>query len=232
MRAVVQPVAEADPGQRGLRAPPARSRRARRRRAARRRRCPAPARPTARWNCWNTKPIRRARSADTARSESADDVVPVDPDRPGRRPVQRADQVQQRRLAGPGRADDGDQLAVPDAQVDLAQRDHAARVGPAHAGQFDHRAAGRHSGTPTGAPSARPSPLTSTRPSANRPTSTATTRAVPSVDDLQAVPALGQRQQGVDRARSARPGAVARRAAPAPVPPAMRRGPSDPARRW
>ena len=39
-------------------------------RAGRRPRCPAPRTPAARWNCWNTKPIRVARSADSSRSDS------------------------------------------------------------------------------------------------------------------------------------------------------------------
>ena len=47
------------------------------------------------------------------------DVVPVDPDAARGRPVQRADQVQHGGLAGAGRADDRDQLAVADPQADV-----------------------------------------------------------------------------------------------------------------
>ena len=59
------------------------------------------------------------------------DVVAVDAHPTGGRPVQRADDVDQRRLARPGRPDDGHQLAVADREVDAAQRRHrwCGRVG-------------------------------------------------------------------------------------------------------
>lgn len=44
-------------------------------------------------------------------------------------------QAQQRRLAGPGRADDGDALASADLKFDALQRYLAVGVGIAHAGQ-------------------------------------------------------------------------------------------------
>ena len=53
-----------------------------------------------------------------------------------RRPVDQADDVHQRRLAGPGGADDGHELAGIDRQLDAAQRasnDIAAAIGAADA---------------------------------------------------------------------------------------------------
>ena len=62
--------------------------------------------------------------------------VPVDAaaaelDLAGRRPVQPAEQVQQRRLPAAARPGDGDELALRHRRVDAAQRVHAAFVGPA-----------------------------------------------------------------------------------------------------
>ena len=48
----------------------------------------------------------------------AGDVVAGDPDRALGRPVEGAEEVQQRRLAGPRRPDDRDQLAFLDPEVD------------------------------------------------------------------------------------------------------------------
>ena len=70
VRPVVEPVAQPDPVQRAPRPAAAAPAAVRRRRAGRRPRCPARGTPAARWNCWKTKPIRRARSADSCRSDS------------------------------------------------------------------------------------------------------------------------------------------------------------------
>ena len=74
--------------------------------------------PSTRWNCWNTNPIRRPRRADSWPSRSGRRrgrrCAPV----PVGRPVQCADDVDQRRLARAGRPDDGHQLAAADREVD------------------------------------------------------------------------------------------------------------------
>ena len=64
-----------------------------------------------RWNCWKTKPMRRPRTAVRRRSPSRLMSPSVDADGAARRPLQRADDVHQRRLAGPRRPDDDDELA-------------------------------------------------------------------------------------------------------------------------
>src|SRR5207247_81043 len=50
----------------------------------------------------------------------------VDPDAAGSRPVDRTDQVEERRLAAPGRARDGDELSALDFEIDPAERDGRA----------------------------------------------------------------------------------------------------------
>jgi hypothetical protein len=88
----------------------------------------------------------------------------------GRRAVERADDVQQRRLARPRGADDGGQLAAVDGQVDARQdlQRRVAGVGLGDAAQLQHRggrgrAGGAHSSaTTTSVPSSSPSPVTST----------------------------------------------------------------------
>ena len=67
---------------------------------------------------------------------------------PAGRPVERADEVQHRRLARAGRPDDGDQLPVLDGQRHRVQRDDPAGVGPADPVEGDER----HVGTPTAVP--------------------------------------------------------------------------------
>ena len=111
-RPVRGPVAEADAGQsgRGPLAPVVG--RQRRGRAARWPRCRARVSPSSRWNCWNTKPMRRARSADSSRSFEAHRCRPPPPapcptTGRSRAPIE----VEQGRLARPRRPDDGDHLA-------------------------------------------------------------------------------------------------------------------------
>ena len=101
-----RPGARARPGPARRRPAAAARRGAPRRRAARRPRCPARVWCSARKNCWNTNPIREARSADSSRSRHPGHVQPGDPHRAAGRLVQGAHQVQQRGLARPGRADD------------------------------------------------------------------------------------------------------------------------------
>jgi hypothetical protein len=91
-----------------------------------------------------------------------------------RRAVERAHHVQQGRLAGPGRADDADQLAVVDPQAHAVQRAHAAAVLLGDVLQDE-----RHRGTTTRVPGARPAPVTWTQSSANAPSVTGTRRREP-----------------------------------------------------
>ena len=71
------------------------------------------------------------------------DVLAVEQVAPGGRPVQAADDVQQRRLARARRADDRDRVAALDDEVDAAQREHR-RIGAVRAAdvaQLDDRRA-------------------------------------------------------------------------------------------
>ena len=95
---------------------------------------------SARKNCWNTNPIRAARSADSSRSVIAAASRPVMRTVPGGGLVQGADQVQQRGLARPGRAGHRHQLpgghrkAHPGpAPAPAVTRDTAWSPGPAPA---------------------------------------------------------------------------------------------------
>src|SRR5205807_671879 len=95
---------------------------------------------------------------------------------PAARPLERADDVQKRGLARPGRPDDGDQLALPDAERHSAQGvDRRLRaVDLRDPLQLEHRVA-HIDGTATESPACR-SPSTCTRPPpvSNRPSVTAT----------------------------------------------------------
>jgi hypothetical protein len=105
--------------------------------------------------------------------------VAVDAHAPAGRPVEGADQVEQRGLARPRAPDDGDRLAVPDDQRHPGDGAHPARVLAGHRLQHHQRRPlflARHPATPTVVPSAMPSPPTSTCPPENRPTLTVTTR--------------------------------------------------------
>ena len=98
-----------------------------------------------------------------------------DRDLTARRPIQRPEHVEQRRLAGPRRPDDREQLAGVDLEVDVAQRVHGrlTRVpapdptqldDPVRRGACERRGfdGGRHRATTTAIPSASPSPRIST----------------------------------------------------------------------
>ena len=106
------------------------------------------------------------------------DVLAGDSHATFRRAVERADQVQQGRLAGPGRADDRGQLAFLDAQVDAAERLdwRRPRVALRDRGELHD---GAHDGTATASPSSSPSVRTSTQPSWKMPSSTPTRLLVP-----------------------------------------------------
>ena len=54
------------------------------------------------------------------------DPPPAQPDRPFARPDEAADQVERRRLAASGRAEETEELTVADLEVERAQRDVAA----------------------------------------------------------------------------------------------------------
>ena len=142
-RHVPEPVLEPDPLERLARQRRAARPRRRPCRAGRWRRCRASLMPSSRKNCWKTKPIRCARSAGQLALAQRRDVLAAPPARAARRPLERAHDVQQRRLAGAGRADDRDQLARAHGERDAAEDVDRARVRLAHAGQLEdggHRA--------------------------------------------------------------------------------------------
>src|SRR5687767_11631264 len=104
--------------------------------------------------------------------------MPVDPDRSGRRPLERPEDVEERRLAGPGRPYDRHQLALLDRERHPAQRGDVRPVALLEAGRVED---GGHSTTTTAAPSAIPLPSISTYPSAKDPVSTAVSVRSPSL---------------------------------------------------
>jgi hypothetical protein len=107
------------------------------------------------------------------------DVETVEPDAAGEGTLEAGDQGQQRRLARSGRADDGQQLAGVDVQVDVDQRldGRLAGISLGHAAQLDHSR--RAHGTTTRSPAASPVPATSSIPSSYSPTVTPTWRRAP-----------------------------------------------------
>src|SRR5580704_4968857 len=99
-------------------------------------------------------------------------VLPGDPDHAAGGPFQGAHHVQQGALARPGRADDGDQLALADPQADARQGHHRRVTGVLlyHASQLQDRGGlGHDDGTSTRVPAVRPDPLTWTRVSLYKP---------------------------------------------------------------
>src|SRR5262249_31649611 len=64
-------------------------------------------------------------------------VVAGEPEDARRRHVEATEDVHQRRLARPGRTGDGDELAVADAQRDVAQGRHLERAGGVDLGDVD-----------------------------------------------------------------------------------------------
>ena len=178
------PVPEPDPVQRVQRQPPPLARRT-----------PAYSSPSAtlpstlwcsaRKNCWNTNPIRDARSAASSRSVIRATSRPVTRTVPAGRLVQGAHQVQQRGLARSRRAHDGGQLPGRHRQANPVQRPHRRRPGiqlghlvqlqdrdrrrsrPRPGGRPGRlRAAGHVAGTTTRSPGVS-APVTCTSPSAS-----------------------------------------------------------------
>ena len=120
-------------------------RRERRRRAARRRRSRARSRAR-RGRTAGRRSRSGSRAAPPARGPTSSATSrPVTRTVPELGPVERAHQVQQRRLAGAGRADDREQLAAMDAEADAVERDHRrlGAVGLAHVVELEHRLAVR-----------------------------------------------------------------------------------------
>ena len=58
----------------------------------------------------------------------AGDVAAVEPDRAGVGPVEPGDEIEQRRLAGAVRADDADELALGDVEIDAIDGGQAAEA--------------------------------------------------------------------------------------------------------
>ena len=95
-------------------------------------------------------------------------------DAPARRAIERAHDVQQRRLARARRADDADELAILDLEADSVERPHASGVLLDDVLQRE-----AHRGTTTRVPGARPEPVTCTQSSAKAPRVTPTSRRDP-----------------------------------------------------
>ena len=72
------------------------------------------------------KPILSRRTSCQVVVGEAVERLAVDEDLARRRAIEGADQVQERRLAGARRSDDGDHLAFLDGQADIVERDDAA----------------------------------------------------------------------------------------------------------
>src|SRR5580704_14007381 len=99
-------------------------------------------------------------------------VLPGDADHAAGGSFEGAHHVQQGALARPGRADDGDQLALADPQIDAGQGADRRVTGVFlyHASQLQDRGGlGHDDGTSTRVPAVRPDPLTWTRVSLYKP---------------------------------------------------------------
>src|SRR5882724_6134210 len=66
------------------------------------------------------------------------DLLAVELDRPGVRPVERTEQVKQRALAGPRRADYRDELAARQSQRDAIERSHRMTADTVRLRNFRH----------------------------------------------------------------------------------------------
>jgi hypothetical protein len=77
---------------------------------------------------WKTNPMCRRRRC-VSSSRSSRQATPGENDLAVTQRLEAGDKVQQRRLAAPGRAGDGDDLALSDNQVDSAQRPHGDSLG-------------------------------------------------------------------------------------------------------
>ena len=72
-----------------------------------------------RLNAWKTMPIAAPDAVDV--DALGGDLLALDDDPPGVDRLEQVDAAQQRRLAGPGRADEADDLVLGDVEVDAAQ---------------------------------------------------------------------------------------------------------------
>ena len=78
-----------------------------------------------RLNCWKTKPNERSRSSARSPSPQLGEIAPLEEDVAAGGPVERAEELEERRLPGAARAFESDELARLDAQVDALERvDH------------------------------------------------------------------------------------------------------------
>ena len=126
-------------------------------------------------------------------------VVADQPHPARRRPVERAHDVQQRRLARARRPDDRHVVARLDGEVDAVQHGQCRRAAAVRLRHVD-QVEDAHGLTTTSSPSATSSPETSTDVPANAPVVTVTYCEVPSGEHLlHAVAAVGQRDQGRHR---------------------------------
>ena len=75
-----------------------------------------------RLNCWKTNPNERRRSSARSPSRSCGEVAALEEDPPAGGAVERAEQLEQRRLAGSARAFEREELARLDAQVHVLER--------------------------------------------------------------------------------------------------------------
>src|SRR5262245_28319342 len=129
---------------------------------------------------------------DPGRSECGDfpirepgDVETGDRDPPRAGTIERSHQVQQRRLPGSRRPEDGDELALNDPEIDAAQGPHrwllAVTLGHRLELEYCRGPSAHDAGTTIRWPARRPPPLTCTSPSASskRPSSTGTSLWTP-----------------------------------------------------
>ena len=110
-----------------------------------------------RLNPWKTNPISALRTRASSRAVQPRHVLAVQHVLPARRPIEAADQVHERRLAGARRAGQRDELARHDVERDASQRGHlhlADVVSLREIPDGDHGA--RHRPAPPRAPPAAP----------------------------------------------------------------------------
>ncbi len=87
-------------------------------------------RPAKRLKLWNTKLTVWRRIAKRWRADALSDIDAIQPNGAFGRSVECANEVQERRLAAPGRPQDDDELAVRNVQVDAVQRRHRGAAEP------------------------------------------------------------------------------------------------------
>ena len=78
-----------------------------------------------RLNCWKTNPNERSRSSARSPSRMLGEIAPLEEDVAAGGPIERAEELKERRLPGAARAFESDELTGLDAQVDALERvDH------------------------------------------------------------------------------------------------------------